>query len=335
MEQKSDNSVASMVLWAVVFAVLVSCALLIKLATNEVKILFFGDLMLDRGVERIIETKGIDYIFEHLHDKQFTHGYDFVTANLEGAVTKSGQHYPPENLYDFAFNPASVEKLKNYGFNMFSVANNHLFDQGQRGIDETNENLSSLGFYHYGCRDGIINSIKTATVKGGIINEVIQPQQVTQENCSAIIVEKKGYRIAFLSFSCVYTAIEKKRILSTIEQLRTKSDFVIVSPHWGVEYQQQANHSQKSLAHAMIDAGADAVIGHHPHVIQNHETYKNRPIYYSLGNFIFDQYFSEKTQKGLAVSLRLSRNTIRHDSYLITSKRSRIESIEKVINARD
>lgn len=328
MTSKNNSTLALILLWGAVFAVLIVCGLLIRFATHEVRILFFGDLMLDRGVAKRIQARGVDHIFDYLHATHFTGSYDFVTANLEGAVTDSAQHYPPANLYDFAFDPATVGALKKYGFNMFSLANNHLADQGNRGVAETRKNLTELGFYHYGCPDGMMVSVNPVPVFGRIDAGTVPAQHgVTVNESSALIVKIKGYRVAFLSFSCVYTAIDSRRIVSMIKKLRAQSDFVIVSPHWGVEYQPQANRFQKKLAHAMIDAGADAVIGHHPHVIQNHEIYKGKPVYYSLGNFIFDQYFSENTQAGLAVSLRLSRDAIRHKSFLIRTGRSRIESI--------
>jgi len=88
-----------------------------------------------------------------------------------------------------------------------------------------------------------------------------------------------------------------------VEEADLESDLVIVNIHWGVEYEHFFNPYQKEWGRALVDAGADLIIGHHPHVVQGMEIYKGKPIFYSLGNFIFDQYFSEATQEGLALDI--------------------------------
>ena len=93
---------------------------------------------------------------------------------------------------------------------------------------------------------------------------------------------------------------------------------MIVFLHWGEEYQLISSSSQRKLAHSLIDAGADLIIGSHPHVVQEIEKYKGKLIFYSLGNFIFDQYFSRETQKGLAVSLELYPSRIIYKLYPYT-----------------
>ena len=106
--------------------------------------------------------------------------------------------------------------------------------------------------------------------------------------------------------SLVGAKLDVKKAEAVVSALKGSVDWVIVSIHWGEEYDQYVNTAQQNLAHALIDRGADAIVGHHPHVVQGVEVYKNKPIFYSLGNFIFDQYFSVETQQGLAVSLEFS-----------------------------
>ncbi len=288
-----------------------------KSETEEsVKFLFFGDLMLDRHVREVISRQGVDHIFSLLNEESFTKDYDYVFANLEGAVTDGGKHYPPELLYDFAFEPETVGALKDYNFNIFNLANNHLSDQGNRGILETHKNLNDLGFYYFGCRDGYISS-----------------SDDLEDNCSLIITEKNDFKIAWLGFSMVYQTINSSEIVENIKLAKEESDFVIVSPHWGIEYQELASQTQRNLAREMVEAGADLIIGHHPHVIQDYEKYQDSYIFYSLGNFIFDQYFSSETQKGLAVSIELgSDGQIEKELYEIKTDLSKIVEIIKIDN---
>jgi gamma-polyglutamate biosynthesis protein CapA len=289
----------------------------------EIKMLFFGDLMLDRQVAKIIENHSLNDLLSKLNEENFTSGYDLVGANLEGAVTNKGAHYLPHNLYDFAFQPEIVAKLKKYGFNFFTVANNHLADQGIRGIEETYLNLSKLDFNYVGCQDKsfFLDPENLAT----------DSDQLSLNNCAARLIEIKGDKIIFLAFSIVYGMIEEDLMIENVKLLKNKADYLVVLPHWGIEYQSKASLSQERLAKKLIDAGADLIIGSHPHVIQNYEIYNNKPIFYSLGNFIFDQYFSLETQKGLAVSLNLRKNhPPTFDLYQIITENSKIELIEKI-----
>ncbi len=291
-----------------------------------IKLLFFGDLMLDRHVGEKIARDGLDNLFQLLLDQDFTNGYDLVLANLEGAVSNQGAHYLPANLYDFAFSPEIIEQLKNYNFNFFLLANNHLADQGRQGIIETYQNLSDLGFSYVGCQDAYLSPSSDFPVINLAANN--SPPVLTEDDCSLVILEINNQRLAILAFSIVYKNISEDKILEKIRLAKEEVDWLIVSPHWGIEYQAIASQSQSNLAKKMIAAGADAIIGHHPHVIQNYETYQEKPIFYSLGNFIFDQYFSPETQEGLAVALNLfSTGEISWKVYQLKTLGSRLTEI--------
>jgi gamma-polyglutamate biosynthesis protein CapA len=299
----------------------------INVPNKPIKLLFFGDLMLDRHVGEKINKYGLDYLLEKLEEENFTSSYDIVSANLEGAVANDGAHYPPHNLYDFSFSPDLIAGLKKYNFNFFNLANNHLSDQGQQGIKETYQNLSDLGFYYSGCRDAFLSPSEEILEMEMGDNQVV----LSEENCSDIIINIKNKKIAFLGFSIVYKNIAENEIMERIKILKEKSDFVIVNAHFGLEYQAKANSGQENLARKMIDNGADIIIGHHPHVIQNYEIYQQKPIFYSLGNFIFDQYFSPETQEGLAVSITLEESQdIISEVYKIKTTGSKIVEILKM-----
>jgi len=297
---------------------------------NSIKLLFFGDMMLDRHVGEKINKYGLDYLLSKINEGDFNSSYDIISANLEGAVTDNGGHYKPDNAYDFAFNPKLIQELKNYNFNFFNLANNHLSDQGRIGVEETYKNLSNLGFYYSGCQDAYlsINTTSPEIILGGSM------PILDYNNCSDIVLNIKNKKIAFLGISLVYNNIAEVDILDRIIKLKENSDVVIVNIHFGNEYQGQANNRQEVLARKMVDSGADIIIGHHPHVIQNYEIYKERPIFYSLGNFIFDQYFSAETQEGLAIKIILSDEKegtkIASEVYKIKTKGSKIEEISKM-----
>jgi poly-gamma-glutamate synthesis protein (capsule biosynthesis protein) len=95
-----------------------------------------------------------------------------------------------------------------------------------------------------------------------------------------------------------------------IEDEKASERFVIIYPHWGNEYQTSHSAKQEETAHDMVDAGADLIIGSHPHVVQDSEIYKNKPIFYSLGNFVFDQTFSQETQRGLIIGVSIEKDSL-------------------------
>jgi poly-gamma-glutamate synthesis protein (capsule biosynthesis protein) len=254
-------------------------------ASSRLNLLFFGDIMLDRDVaEKIKITGNEDYIFSKLAAAGIFQGNDIVSANLEGAVTDNGAHLPPKLLNDFAFAPSIVGELKKYNFNFFNIANNHLADQGKNGIIQTENNLSALGFDFAGCADRQVG------------------------DCTSKIVNKNGYKIGFTGASMVYGVLDENKLIAKIKALATSTDLVIAQMHWGAEYQHTTNKNQIALAHKLIDAGADIVIGAHPHVAEGIEIYKNKPIFYSLGNLVFDQYFSADSREELGVKIAVDKN---------------------------
>lgn len=282
-----------------------------KVSNQPIRMLFFGDLMLDRHVGERIKKYGLDYIFEKLASstkENFFLDYDLIGCNLEGAVTNNGAYYNPIMSYDFAFTPDLINQLKKYNFNFFNLANNHFADQGERGIIETRNNLDRIGINYSGCQDGKIG------------------------DCSYRVLNIANKKVGMAGFSMVYGKFDIEKANNITRQLASTTDLVIINIHWGVEYEHQFNKIQQKTAHHLIDAGADIIIGHHPHVVQGIEVYsprgeagKNKLIFYSLGNFIFDQYFSRDTQAGLAVEINITDNDMQFFLYPTKSKQSQVE----------
>lgn len=262
--------------------------------TNHIaNFLFFGDIMLDRNVGAKIAKNGFSPLLEKLagEENRFFRGSDVVMANLEGAVTDGGEHYAPEAGNDFAFSPEVVGELKKYNFNFFNIANNHLTDQGASGLQETRVNLKNLGFNFSGCADAEVGA------------------------CSGKVMEINGLKVAMVGLSMVYHNFDLVEAQKIISEFKKQTDLVIVNIHWGTEYEHEYNTTQSITAHALSDSGADIIIGHHPHVVQGLEMYNNKPIFYSLGNFIFDQYFSADTQTGLSLGLSIDAKTKKGSIY--------------------
>jgi len=242
-------------------------------------VLFVGDIMLDRGVEYLMKKNSIYYPFQKI--SHFLRGIDIVFANLEGPVVKN----PPEfsdNSLKFAFSPEIIEGVFWSNFNLFSLANNHTLDMGKEGLKETKDWLKKYQ-----------------------INFVGNPLTSSSDNPDSFFSREN---ITFLAFNRIFPFITKEEeIIKTIKKAKSlkPDNFLILSLHWGKEYELTNSPAQQSLAHKIIEAGADLIIGHHPHVVQNIEKYQGKLIFYSLGNFIFDQYFSKETQQGLAVGLEI------------------------------
>jgi poly-gamma-glutamate capsule biosynthesis protein CapA/YwtB (metallophosphatase superfamily) len=160
-----------------------------------------------------------------------------------------------------------------------SLANNHSLDFGEFGFDDTKNYLDKEGIFSFGSpyNDRAISSQ----------------------------VEIRGKNLCFVGYHGLYVA-DTRKVVTEVKRLDPLCDFVTVFAHWGVEYENEESIVQNSEAHEFIDAGADLVIGAHPHVIQPVEVYKEKAIFYSLGNFIFDQDFSLATRRGIAVHISLS-----------------------------
>jgi len=254
---------------------------------DTIKIGFVGDIMLDRGVLYMINKNGggdYNFIFENIKS-DLLQNYDFLVGNLEGPVSDKG--YDGQDLYSFRMDPQIIDLLKGLNFKVLSVANNHINNWRKDAMEDTFTRLSDTGILY----------------PGGGMNE--------DEAYSARILDIKGTKIAFLSFSefgegdydavgdnSGVAVISREKIKSSIDSARENVDVVIVMFHFGTEYQTEQNNYQEKYARLAVDYGADLIVGTHPHVIQGLEKYRNTNIAYSLGNFVFDQYFSEETMTG-------------------------------------
>lgn len=243
------------------------------------KILFVGDIMLDRDIRLGGERKGYDELFSCLPD--MLAGYDRVIGNLEGTITdnqsvSAGAPYESPESFRFTFDVDAVRALKQAGLTTVSIANNHIRDFGNDGIAQTVANLTQLGIPYFG-----------------------DPRSDGQKY---VVEDIKGTRVAFVGHNQFFGT--KEETLAALSQASAESDLQVVFPHWGDEYV-PVRPDVRQLAHEFVDAGADLIIGAHPHVIQEDEIYNDVAIYYSLGNFIFDQYWEPAVSTGMMVEIEI------------------------------
>ncbi|KND49057.1 MAG: poly-gamma-glutamate synthesis protein (capsule biosynthesis protein) [Parcubacteria bacterium C7867-005] len=245
---------------------------------SSAEILFVGDMMLDRNVRRVAEKQGFEYLIADV--KSLFDDLDLTIGNLEGTITENESIAIKNNkILRFTFDPSVATSLLSLGFDGVSLANNHAYDFGEEGYEETINNLGEEGIFSF----------------GSVLNN---------ENQSRRVNIKDEY-VCFVGYHELYNP----NIDSTVREIQTiesECDFTIVLAHWGVEYSTKESKSQREKGYVFVDSGADLIIGTHPHVIQPIEIYKNKAIFYSLGNFIFDQDFSLETRQGLTVRLVLS-----------------------------
>jgi poly-gamma-glutamate synthesis protein (capsule biosynthesis protein) len=259
---------------------------------QEIKLLFVGDVMMARFVEKRIKKLNKEYIYPFEKILDYLKSFDYVIANLEGPISDKGTKVGSK--YSFRMKPDVAEALSKANVNIVNLANNHIFDYGKVAFEDTLKNLEK-------------NNIR-------YIGNSYEP----------LIIEKEGVKIGFLGFSDFLRHLEVKEnkvgiaivndnLSEIIKKAKEKVDILIVSFHWGEEYKKIANERQRKLAKIAIDSGADLVIGHHPHIIQNIEKYKDKFIFYSLGNFIFDQNFSKETMigGGVEVYIKTPKQTLR------------------------
>lgn len=248
--------------------------------------LFFGgDIMLSRNVAaKIYATNDFTLPFENIASE--ISKADIAFANLESPFGATGNHAKEGSLI-FNADPQSVAGLATAGFDILSTANNHAFDQGKTGVDFTIQILEQNNILPLG----------------------------TGLDChTGQIVNKNGIKFGFLGYS--YTALNDggkttnplvcdannlKQIAKDIQIMKPEVDYLVVSTHMGVEYTRTPTQAGIAFAHNAIDAGADLVIGNHPHWVQTIEEYRGKWIFYAMGNLVFDQMWSRDTREGLTL----------------------------------
>jgi gamma-polyglutamate biosynthesis protein CapA len=247
---------------------------------RPLRLLFGGDLMFDRHIRlNAQEYDGYDFIFSDL--KELFFDYDLVIANLEGPITDNSSVSlgtipgSPENFI-FTFDPKVAQALADHNIRIVCLGNNHILNFGQEGLDSTKRYLEQNGVAFF----GFTGDDKERT----------------------LVKEVDGFRLGFVNYN-QFLSGGLAAVKEDIDDLLPYVDWLILYAHWGNEYQAYPQEEIKTLAHQFIDQGVDLVIGSHPHVVLPSEEYQGKTIYYSLGNFVFDQYFSLETMTGILIEV--------------------------------
>lgn len=256
-------------------------------ASKHLVIAAVGDIMLDGSAREIMQEHGYDYAFDKM--RPWLQKADIAFGNLEGPLTTRGTP-APDKKYLFRSPPTKVATaLKDAGFDVVSLANNHSLDYGSDGLADTVSALNDAGILHVGAGENLAIARRAA------------------------VLERNGLKVAFLGYSLTFpeefwatansagTVFGYREIVENdIKAARQKADIVVASFHWGQESKTELRPYQVALGHAAIDAGASLVIGHHPHILQGVERYKNGVILYSMGNFAFGSYSQKAKVSALA-----------------------------------
>lgn len=242
-------------------------------------ILFGGDMMFDRTIRTAMERNGDDYVFSCIAD--ILQSAELVVANLEGPITSGpsksvGSSPGGDGNYTFTFPTSTAKLLARHNIRLVNIGNNHIMNFGREGLAETKRWLAEAGVAFFGNPD-------------------------LQEDERVERVSMHGIPVSFVNWSDWPARLgTNDKTDHTVAQVRHEAEtgrVTIVYTHWGDEYEPPPERVRQ-LAHSFVDAGAAIVIGSHPHIVQESEIYRGTYIYYSLGNFIFDQYWDESVRRG-------------------------------------
>ncbi len=249
--------------------------------TPRATVLFAGDMMFDRSIRSTMQKKGGDYLFSCIDP--LLARKDLVVANLEGPITDnpsiSATSTPGDgNNFTFTFPSTTAKLLAGHNIKLVNLGNNHILNFRRSGALFTIANLKEAGVDYFG-----------------------DPVHFT-------VAEKnvRGVPLAFINYNEFGPNGWKDAASTTLAQIvqaKKAGEVPVVYTHWGIEYATTSSERIHDLAHRFVEAGAEIVIGSHPHVVEESETYKGKHIYYSLGNFIFDQYWMDPVRRGLTLEV--------------------------------
>ena len=274
---------------------------------DTLNVVFTGDILLDRGVRRVIDKHGVDHLFTEGVDSVFRSA-QVVVGNLECPATKIQS--PVQKLYIFRGEPEWLEALKRHGITHLNLANNHSIDQGREGLMDTRQNIIDAGI--------------TAIGAGANMTEAAEPVLLSRTPRNVWLVPSLRLALenyAYLPDKPCVSQEPMDSLLNRVHRLR-KADstaVIIVSLHWGGEHTMHPVKSQRWDARQIIRAGADVLVCHHTHTLQDVEDINGHSVFYSIGNFIFDQSKPENT-KACIVRLKITGKTVTTEAIPIEIK---------------
>jgi poly-gamma-glutamate capsule biosynthesis protein CapA/YwtB (metallophosphatase superfamily) len=258
---------------------------------HELSVIFGGDVMLDRGIRVQINRNGMAYFTDGLVPE--ISKADYAIVNLECPVTDVVA--PLTKKYVFRAEPEWLKDLRDAGITHCILANNHSYDQGRAGLISTARNAAHAGITPIGF--GSTQSAACAPV-------VLLRNGMEVVVFSSVTLPLEGWMYLDDSPGMCQASIDD--LVRAVSSYRAghPGSFIVVTLHWGVEYQSMPTAMQREQAKALVNAGTDLIIGHHPHVVQTYERIDGKPVFYSIGNLIFDNPRAV-THRGILVKLTL------------------------------
>jgi poly-gamma-glutamate synthesis protein (capsule biosynthesis protein) len=275
---------------------------------QEATVLFGGDMMFDRAIRVAMRENGDDFVFSCLPKSLIN--VDLFVANLEGPITSQtsvseGSTPGGDNNFTFTFPTSTATLLKRHNITLVNLGNNHIMNFGREGLAETREWLERVGVAYFG-----------------------DPEAIEEDRVARLTMN--GIPFSFVNWSD-WTSDKTDHTVAQVRKEAETGRVVVVYTHWGDEYV-PPTPPMRQLAHSFVDAGAAIVIGSHPHIVQEHEVYNGKDIYYSLGNFVFDQYFSEEVREGLLVRVTFDKTGVvaveEIPTYLERDRRTCLKEVE-------
>lgn len=264
---------------------------------TPITLAFTGDVMFGRTVNSHMLTTASTDLYPFTYTADFLRHFDLTIGNLECVISKLGTPVPKS--YTFRGDPRAYDRLLSAGFDLVSVANNHSGDYGKAAFLDEFLTLPTRGL---------------SPIGGG---------RNKQQAHTPVFKTVRGTSIAFLAYDEIdpydfaatdttpgHAWLNEADLRQDVAKARSSADFVITFVHWGIEYFTSLTASQRHLARVAIDAGADLVVGAHPHVIEPYEFYKGKLIVYSLGNFVFDNMYDEVVRRGNILTLTIQKNRL-------------------------
>ena len=285
--------------YLLIFVLIIVLVAFFAYEKRDIKILFVGDMMFDRYIRQVGERKGEDFVFSCGNLGEFLKDSDLVVGNLEGPITNNSSisiksEVGTSTNFVFTFPLTTAKLLAKNNIKLVNLGNNHIVNFGQEGIASTKKYLTEVGVSYFG-----------------------QPREALA----------KWGNISFISYNEFGGDLSEK-ISEKIKEEKNNGQTVFVYSHWGDEYS-EVSERIKNMANLFVKSGADFIVGSHPHIILPSEKIKNTFVYYSLGNFIFDQYWNKEVSTGLVLEVNVRNkkiNVIEHKTSLLPDGRTCLEN---------
>jgi poly-gamma-glutamate synthesis protein (capsule biosynthesis protein) len=259
-----------------------------------------GDIMLGRRVGRRLAAGG-DFAAALRPTAARLASADLTIGNLESTLARRGA--PRQGGDSFAADPRVRQGLQAAGFDVLSLANNHTGDFGPASLVETVRLVRRAGIEPVGAGADLTEAAAPAVVKRGGLTFGVVAFDAIGETPAATAARPGALRVRMLPRTGPLVRRDLDRVVRIVRELRPRVDVLLVLPHWGTQYTTRTVADQRTVGRALVDAGADLVVGGHPHWVQGMELRRGRPIVYSLGNFVFDMDFSRRTREGAILEL--------------------------------